>query len=266
MASAALQEIGHRPDAPQGAHGLRGAHARDRGRERRHLRGPVADEHGDAEGGAGEQAARPDPEHEAARADASAARGAAAAAERRRRHRRSYFQTRVWVGERRVKAAIVAASRLRAPAGRRRLASSRGAPPDRPQRPHRHPERQARPLLRPPRETRSGSSASATATLTVPVAASRRNLIGGQAGRRPRRGRPLLDAGAARAARRRARLQQPRVPACRHERRRRATGRSRTAARPTWRRTPRSPASPTCPRCARRATTRARSSSTSSRR
>ena len=93
---------------------------------------------------------------------------------------RSYFQTRVWVGERRVKAAIIAAPSYRNqsvdvvslvsgryPTGLSVLSDVQNA--------------QAGPLLRQGRGARSGSSASATGTLTVPVSGVARNLIGGQA-------------------------------------------------------------------------------------
>ena len=125
-----------------------------------------------------------------------------------------------------------------------------GATPPAGERPHRRPERQAGPLLRQARRARSGSSASAAGPLTVPVSGVGRNLIGGQV---------AIDVDAVvlystpatdRTARRRARLQQPRVPACRHEQ---AGGRpnGRAVKRVPARRTRPSRASPTCRRSAK---------------
>ena len=155
---------------------------------------------------------------EAAPADAGAAGGAAAAAERRGRRGAQLLPDarldRRAAGE---GGRSSASPSYREPVGRRRLSSSRARPPAGAERPQRRPERQAGPLLRHARGARSGSSASATGSLTVPVSGVARNMIGDQAA--IGLDAVVLYSTPALLARLGADtgLQQPRVPARRHE-------------------------------------------------
>ncbi len=173
---------------------------------------------------------------------------------------RSYFQTRVWVGQRRVKAAIIAAPYLPEPVGRCRLARL-GTAACRSERPQQRPERQAGPFLRP------GGEHDPDHRRRRPDGYGAGERGRPQHDRRPGRdrlghGRPLLDASAACATGRRDRLQQPRVPARRQQQ---GGGRPnrRRCSESTWPATPLSRASRICPRYARPAPTLARNCSTS---
>ena len=128
---------------------------------------------------------------------------------------RSYFQTRVWVGDRRVKAAIIAAPAY----GHQTVdvvSLTSGAFPDGQQRSQRRPERKAGTLLR------QGRKHDPHPRRRRPSREGSRERCRAQHDRRSGSGRDgirgsLLDACAARETRRGPGLQQPRASSPRHE-------------------------------------------------